>query len=988
MKINLVRLFYLFLIIVCFANNLSAQNADSLKTKTNEVKDEFTLIKKRKYTYFVSDRLSEDTKYDVFKVTPTNLALTAIIVRGHAEIVGNSDQKKIKIMVYNASNNELVGIYSTNKYTGNYILVLVPNVKYVFKVEIPGHGTISEIVEVPLKIDYEICKQDLIIKFNDKKKPYLTLTNFFEDEDEKVYLLKSSVDTLATGANNYGFVPKPKTSKKGIKPEKAISTIDELVKKQVIEENKKPIEALNAFKSDNFESAASLYLAILKNDPQDPFANYYYGVSLFKLNKNIAKCINSLQIATSTKDVPYDVYLYLGKAYHLSYIFQDGIMALEEYKKRAKPLEIDKNYVALLINNCKSGSTLITEQVNIEILKRTPIQEENLLTAYNPELIGDRLKYKADFFKSVIDKKKLSKQLLCTIDKNEYIHVSYGDKESNGTDLFKNKALPSGTISPSQNLGSQINTPYDENYPYISKDGNTLYFSSKGHNSMGGYDIFKCTRPDSQSPWLAPENMGFPVNSTYDDILFIPDSLNNFAWMCSNRKNNRLEYIHIKLPKENAESSVVKGVFSTGDSIPKRDAIITVYNFSTKEIAGVYKSNTQTGKYLMILTAGNKYEMMIESSNYPEMSTIFEVPKKKGDFALKQVIKFQKDNDKKSLKVNNYFTESEAANVSIDLVAPTAVATNANLDNLKNDSKAIKPFRTKDEAEKDKEDIELAKKLVDESNFNEALLIYQGLLQFINLDPLSLYNYGLCLFNTKKDKSICIKTFEIAITNKLTPAASYYYLAKSNYLCYKFTDAIKYYNKYKTLAKPEDVVKLGVDKEIEYCNNCIKYVNNPVVMEVYEKKHVEMQSVQNSLTNIESGGKILVVTEDFRSSIDKNKNFKSLIYLTPDKNSILYCSYGENELNGKDIYRINKLGNGKWCPTPENLSAINTPLDEEYPCLSKDGKTIYFSSKSYDSMGGYDVYKSTWDEKMNTWTKPANMGAPINSPYEDIYFLE
>ena len=246
----------------------------------------------------------------------------------------------------------------------------------------------------------------------------------------------------------------------------------------------------------------------------------------------------------------------------------------------------------------------------------------------------------------------------------------------------------------------------------------------------------------------------------------------------------------------------------------------------------------------------------------------------------------------------------------------------------------------------------------------------------------------MCLYNTKKDKSTCLKTLELASAIKTTPTNVFYYLGKANYLSYKFSDAIKAYTKFKLIAKPEDVIKYNIDKEIEYCNNCIKFVNNPVVMEVYEKKHVEMQAVQNSLTNIESGGKILVVTEDFRSSIDKKKNFKSLIYLTPDKNSILYCSYGENELNGKDIYRINKLGNGKWCPTPENLSAINTPLDEEYPCLSKDGRTMYFSSKSYDSMGGYDVYKTTWDDKMNTWTKPVNMGAPINSPYEDIYFLE
>ena len=221
-----------------------------------------------------------------------------------------------------------------------------------------------------------------------------------------MYLLKSTIDSVAINTTNSLFVQQKNT--KNNSKEKVTSTIDALVKKQVIEENKKPSEALKAFNTGDFESASTLYAALLKNDPQDPFANYYYGASLLKLNKSIAKAINALQIAVTTNDIPIDVYLYLGKAYHLSYIFQDALIALEDYKKRASPAELQKNNVTQLINNCKSGAALITEQVNIEILKRTPILEENLLPSYNTDLINDRLKYKTDFFKSTIDKKKLT----------------------------------------------------------------------------------------------------------------------------------------------------------------------------------------------------------------------------------------------------------------------------------------------------------------------------------------------------------------------------------------------------------------------------------------------------------------------------------------------------------------------------------------------------------------------------------------------------
>ncbi len=181
---------------------------------------------------------------------------------------------------------------------------------------------------------------------------------------------------------------------------------------------------------------------------------------------------------------------------------------------------------------------------------------------------------------------------------------------------------------------------------------------------------------------------------------------------------------------------------------------------------------------------------------------------------------------------------------------------------------------------------------------------------------------------------------------------------------------------------------MNIEKEIEHCNNGLKLVNDPVVIEIYEKKHIELSSVHLAFTHLESGGKILISTEEIRSSIDKKKDFKCEMYLSPDKSTIFYTSYGENGDSGKDIYRLKKIGNNKWSPEPLNISTINTPLDEEYPFLSPDGRTLYFSSKGFENMGGYDIFKNTWDEEKQAWSAPVNLGSPINSPYDDIYFVE
>jgi len=83
------------------------------------------------------------------------------------------------------------------------------------------------------------------------------------------------------------------------------------------------------------------------------------------------------------------------------------------------------------------------------------------------------------------------------------------------------------------NLGNEINSKYDEDGVSLSPDGTTLYFSSKGHNTMGGFDIFKVKRmPDGQ--WGEVKNLGFPVNSPLDDVFFV-HAESNKAYFSSNR---------------------------------------------------------------------------------------------------------------------------------------------------------------------------------------------------------------------------------------------------------------------------------------------------------------------------------------------------------------------------------------------------------------------------------------------------------------------
>jgi tetratricopeptide (TPR) repeat protein len=89
-----------------------------------------------------------------------------------------------------------------------------------------------------------------------------------------------------------------------------------------------------------------------------------------------------------------------------------------------------------------------------------------------------------------------------------------------GYDIYKSVIDAEGKWGPAVNLGPTVNSAFDETTPFITEDGKTLYFSSKGHFNIGGYDIFKTTMQGDN--WSTPENMGFPFNTTDDDVFFFP----------------------------------------------------------------------------------------------------------------------------------------------------------------------------------------------------------------------------------------------------------------------------------------------------------------------------------------------------------------------------------------------------------------------------------------------------------------------------------
>jgi outer membrane protein OmpA-like peptidoglycan-associated protein/tetratricopeptide (TPR) repeat protein len=155
---------------------------------------------------------------------------------------------------------------------------------------------------------------------------------------------------------------------------------------------------------------------------------------------------------------------------------------------------------------------------------------------------------------------------------------------------------------PAINLGPEINTEYDEEGVFMHPDGKTLYFSSKGHNSMGGYDVFKATFNDATGKWTL-KNRGYPVNTTDDDVFFVMAANGKHAYFSSIRKEGFGEkdiYRITFLEEDKPDIILVKGKVTNkvGQALFSQ---IEVVNKKTGQIVNIVESNSATGEYLVSL---------------------------------------------------------------------------------------------------------------------------------------------------------------------------------------------------------------------------------------------------------------------------------------------------------------------------------------------------------------------------------------------------
>ncbi len=275
-----------------------------------------------------------------------------------------------------------------------------------------------------------------------------------------------------------------------------------------------------------------------------------------------------------------------------------------------------------------------------------------------------------------------------TFDKTTLYFTSSREDGYGGQDIYVSKKDAKDRWQDAVNIGATINTPYDEEGVFITSDGKTLYFSSRGHNTMGGFDIFKTEWSDGK--WSNPVNLGYPINTPEDDVFFTMATSGQRGYYSSKKKNGfgghdiyiitflgaakpmlqspgelLLAYTEPSaLPKPEAaieQNTTLSGNILDAATQVALQATIEIVDNSKNELMASFESNSTTGAYLISLQPGKNYGISVNKQDYLFHSENFDIPEDAVAKQIKKDILLKKVEVGTRIVLNNIFYDFNKA---------------------------------------------------------------------------------------------------------------------------------------------------------------------------------------------------------------------------------------------------------------------------------------------------------------------------------------
>jgi len=208
----------------------------------------------------------------------------------------------------------------------------------------------------------------------------------------------------------------------------------------------------------------------------------------------------------------------------------------------------------------------------------------------------------------------------CLSNDGQVLYFTSDKKDGQGmSDIWFCIRQTTGEWSTPQNLGNVVNTKYDETDPFISLDGKTLYFCSKGHSSMGGFDIFYTTYDSGTAKWSQPKNLGYPLNTADDQSSFSMTGNNHIAYVAAIREGGLGDKDIYKVTFNDTSThpflALISGIVSSPNGAKVELRQVSLLSKEDKKVLGVYKPYFMSNEYVLNARPG-EYILKVEGYGF------------------------------------------------------------------------------------------------------------------------------------------------------------------------------------------------------------------------------------------------------------------------------------------------------------------------------------------------------------------------------------
>lgn len=300
-------------------------------------------------------------------------------------------------------------------------------------------------------------------------------------------------------------------------------------------------------KEGEYEKAKPVFEKFLKTQPNNGNYNLWYGISCLKTG-DPQQALSPLKVAVQ-KRVPSGQ-LYLAETYSDLYMFENAVETYEAYIADLKKKKRDTEEVELALEKCKVNLRYIKNVEQVCIIDSIIVDKANFLSVYQLSPETGKIYTYDEFFNTSSNPSGVVYE---TERKNK---IYFGQQSAKEVSKIFTRNKLGDEWGPINVLPERVNNiSGDTNYPFMMGDGITIYFASNGDQSTGGYDIFVTRYNSTSDTYLAPENIGMPFNSPYNDYMYVIDEFNNLGWFASDRYQPEDSVcIYVFIPNESKQT--------------------------------------------------------------------------------------------------------------------------------------------------------------------------------------------------------------------------------------------------------------------------------------------------------------------------------------------------------------------------------------------------------------------------------------------------